>query len=46
MFFDHCRFFRVLPNFMGQFGINGNPELHAQWQSRVIQVTNKLAHLK
>jgi hypothetical protein len=40
MFFDRCRFFRVLPNFMGQFGINGNPELHAQWQSRTIQVIN------
>jgi len=30
-FFDECRFFRVVPGFMVQFGINGNPEVAAAW---------------
>jgi peptidyl-prolyl cis-trans isomerase A (cyclophilin A) len=32
-FFDNCRFFRVLPNFMAQFGINGDPTIQAAWRS-------------
>jgi peptidyl-prolyl cis-trans isomerase A (cyclophilin A) len=31
-FFDECRFFRVVPNFMVQFGINGNPSVQAAWR--------------
>jgi peptidyl-prolyl cis-trans isomerase A (cyclophilin A) len=31
-FFDNDRFFRVLPNFMVQFGINGDPAIQARWQ--------------
>jgi peptidyl-prolyl cis-trans isomerase A (cyclophilin A) len=31
-FFDGCRFFRVIPNFMAQFGINGNPAVNAAWE--------------
>ncbi|KAL7515359.1 hypothetical protein ACHAXN_013318 [Cyclotella atomus] len=32
-FFDGCRVFRVLPGFVSQFGINGNPEVQAKWRS-------------
>lgn len=36
-FYDDTRFFRVLPNFMAQFGINGNPSVAAAWQNAVIK---------
>ncbi|KAL7517261.1 hypothetical protein ACHAWX_002195 [Stephanocyclus meneghinianus] len=32
-----CRFFRVVPNFIVQIGINGNPEVQKQWRSRHIE---------
>jgi peptidyl-prolyl cis-trans isomerase A (cyclophilin A) len=32
-FFDDCRFFRVIPGFMAQFGINGDPSVQAAWRS-------------
>ena len=32
-FFDGTRFFRVVPNFMVQFGINGDPAIQAPWRS-------------
>jgi peptidyl-prolyl cis-trans isomerase A (cyclophilin A) len=31
-FFNGVRFFRVIPNFMAQFGINGNPAVTAAWE--------------
>src|SRR3954452_17484774 len=31
-FFDETRFFRLVPNFMVQFGINGDPAIAAAWQ--------------
>ena len=32
-FYNDCRFFRVVPNFMVQFGINGNPEVQQKWRT-------------
>jgi peptidyl-prolyl cis-trans isomerase A (cyclophilin A) len=36
-FLDNCRFFRVLPNFMVQFGINGDPTIQAPWRNANLQ---------
>jgi peptidyl-prolyl cis-trans isomerase A (cyclophilin A) len=32
-FYDNCRFFRVVENFMVQFGINGDPKVSAVWRA-------------
>jgi peptidyl-prolyl cis-trans isomerase A (cyclophilin A) len=32
-FWDECRMFRVLPGFMVQFGINGDPAMQEKWRS-------------
>jgi peptidyl-prolyl cis-trans isomerase A (cyclophilin A) len=32
-FYDECRFFRVVPGFMVQFGMNGNPVIQKIWQN-------------
>ncbi len=31
-FYDECRFFRVVPGFMVQWGINGNPKVQSKWR--------------
>src|SRR5215510_6622394 len=36
-FFDDCRFFRVIPNFMVQFGINGNPVITKAWKNATMK---------
>ncbi|TPW03125.1 MAG: cyclophilin type peptidyl-prolyl cis-trans isomerase [bacterium] len=35
-FYDEVRFFRVIENFMAQFGIHGDPEIQAHWREAVI----------
>jgi peptidyl-prolyl cis-trans isomerase A (cyclophilin A) len=35
-FFDGTRFFRVLPGFVVQFGISGNPAVSARWHEATI----------
>jgi peptidyl-prolyl cis-trans isomerase A (cyclophilin A) len=32
-FYDNCRFFRVVSDFMIQFGINGDPKISSVWRS-------------
>jgi peptidyl-prolyl cis-trans isomerase A (cyclophilin A) len=36
-YFDNARFFRVLPNFVVQFGLNANPALSAVWKKAPIK---------
>lgn len=36
-FYDECRFFRVIEGFMAQVGMNGDPEVQAEWQFNTIE---------
>src|SRR6188508_1761293 len=35
-FYDECRFYRVLPKFVAQFGIHGNPKISGAWRESPI----------
>src|SRR5882762_3867590 len=35
-YFDNARFFRVLPNFVVQFGLSANPAVNAAWEKATI----------
>ena len=35
-YYDDTRFFRVIPGFMAQFGINGNPQVNQVWRDASI----------
>eukprot|EP00565_Helicotheca_tamesis_P003702 CAMPEP_0185740966 /NCGR_PEP_ID=MMETSP1171-20130828/38705_1 /TAXON_ID=374046 /ORGANISM="Helicotheca tamensis, Strain CCMP826" /LENGTH=286 /DNA_ID=CAMNT_0028412903 /DNA_START=91 /DNA_END=951 /DNA_ORIENTATION=+ len=34
-FWEGCRIFRVLPNFVSQFGINGDPSVQSRWMKNL-----------
>ena len=36
-FYNECRFFRVVPDFVVQFGINGDPEVQKKWKDTPIK---------
>jgi peptidyl-prolyl cis-trans isomerase A (cyclophilin A) len=36
-FYDDARFFRVIPNFMVQFGMNANPAVTTAWRSATLK---------
>lgn len=36
-YFDNARFFRVLPNFVVQFGLSANPPVNAAWEKATIK---------
>ncbi len=36
-FYDECGFFRVVPDFMVQFGINGDPTVQEKWREAKIK---------
>lgn len=36
-FYDDTRFFRVMPDFVAQWGINGDPTVHSKWKDVTIK---------
>ena len=35
-YFTNVRFFRVVPGFVAQFGMNGDPTINAEWSARTL----------
>lgn len=42
-FYQDCRFFRVVPGFVVQWGINGDPAVHKKWEKKTIEDDSLLA---
>ena len=36
-YYDDCRFFRTVPGFMTQIGMNGDPKVNAEWRDKKIK---------
>lgn len=43
-FYDNVRFFRVLPNFVAQFGISSNPATQQIWEQDVLKEDDPVRH--
>lgn len=48
-FYDECRYFRVVPDFMVQFGINGDPAITQKWDRNIkddaVEESNKRGYV-
>jgi cyclophilin family peptidyl-prolyl cis-trans isomerase len=42
--YDTVRFFRVLPNFVAQFGISGDPAKQQIWEKDIFKVDDPVRH--